>query len=524
MKKFFAILLAAAMVFSLAACGSNSKAGNAEDRGRDVVIGLDMTNLTTLDVWYSDWNETFELSDAVFDRLFDKNPDTLELELNLLADWPTISDDGLTYTCKLRDDVKWSDGEPLTAKDVEFTCNYFYSKSENTWISETIQGSEEVENGEAETVSGFKLIDDYTFEITLKEPYSAFEATLATSMMPVLPAHLRTQYDKEWGTTVMPVGSGPYKVESFTAGVQCTLVPNENYRGTKPNCDHLIIKHMDYSTAMMEYEAGNIDMFVLNTDQVEDAKNRLGSNLHELLVVGGTRIGLNCEMAPLDDVRVRKAFALAIDVDSIIDGYYKGSVAPLNGVIPYGIPGNDNTLEKTPYDPDQAKALLAEAGYADGITLDVQIKESQADFANIFQLIQEQVSKVGITLNITKMDSSAYSETRQNSEICVTMTQLYADFIDSHQYVYNQFHSSISDRRSICLHDDYFDELAQSARYVSGEENAKIAKQCDEYLCKEVWATIPICQDKKFYLLSDRVEGLFLKSDNILYFGRVSVK
>lgn len=196
MKKFFAILLAAAMVFSLAACGSNSKAGNAEDRGRDVVIGLDMTNLTTLDVWYSDWNETFELSDAVFDRLFDKNPDTLELELNLLADWPTISDDGLTYTCKLRDDVKWSDGEPLTAKDVEFTCNYFYSKSENTWISETIQGSEEVENGEAETVSGFKLIDDYTFEITLKEPYSAFEATLATSMMPVLPAHLRTEYEE----------------------------------------------------------------------------------------------------------------------------------------------------------------------------------------------------------------------------------------------------------------------------------------------------------------------------------------
>lgn len=526
MKRVLGIVLALAMIFSLAACGS-TPAEDTKEKNRDVVIGTDMTNLTTLDVWDSDYNCVFEVSDAIFDRLFDKNIETLELETNLLAEWPTISEDGLVYTFKLKEDVKWSDGKPLTAKDVEFTLNYFYgadTASGNTWVSEAILGCDEMMAGESDYLEGFKLIDDYNFQITLKEPYSAFLATLATSMMPILPAHARPDAGDAWGTTVMPIGSGPYKVESFEAGVNLVLVPNENYRGTKPDLDHLIIKNMDNATAMMEYEAGNIDYFTLATDQVEDAKARLSDNFHQRMVVSGVRIGLNMSMKPLDDVRVRKAFALAVDLDAIINGYYKGNVAPLNGVIPYGIPGNDNSLEQTPYDIEEAKKLLADAGYPDGITLDVAIKENQDDFAFIFQLIQEQAAAAGITLNITKMDSSAYSETRQNGQIMVTMTQIAADFIDSHQYVYNQFNSVVSDRRSICLHDDWFDQRSTEARYVTGDENAAIAKELDYYLCKELYATIPICQDINAYVCSDRVSNLFLKGDNLINFAGVSVK
>lgn len=522
MKKVLVSVLVLAMVFSLAACG-NAPAKQGEE-SRDVVFGRDMTNLTTLDVWDSDFNCVFEVSDAIFDRLFDKNPNTLELELNLLEEWPTISDDGLVYSFKLKEGVEWSDGKPLTAKDVEFTLNYFYATSENTWVSETILGCDEVEAGEADYLEGFKLIDDYNFEVTLKEPYSAFLATLATSMIPILPAHLRLDAGDAWGTTVMPVGSGPYKAVAFEPGVSLELVPNENYRGTIPDLDRLLIKNMDGSTAMMEYEAGNIDFFILSSDQVEDAKARLANNLHQQTVASGVRIGMNLSMAPLDDVRVRKAFALAIDLDAILNGYFKGNVAPLNGVIPSGIPGYDSALEQTPYDIEQAKALLAEAGYADGITLEVAIKENQDDFAFIFQLIQEQAAEAGIKLNITKMDSSAYSETRQNGQIMVTMTQLAADFIDSHQYVYNQFNSVVSDRRSICLHDEYFDQRSTEARYVTGAENAAIAKELDRYLCKEIYATIPICQDIMSYICSDRVSNLFIKGDNIVNFAGVSVK
>ena len=534
MKKLLALLLALAMVFSMAACtggSSNEGGGGGEEEvvstDKWIRIGMDMTNFTTMDVFHSDYNEVLQASDAVFDRLFNKNKDTLELEPCLLAEMPTVSEDGLTYTCKLRQDVKWSDGTPLTAKDVEFTLNYFYAKdtaSENTWISELIQGCLEMEAGEADTLEGFKLIDDYTFEITLYEPYGIFEATMATSYMAILPAHLRPNYGDEWGTTVMPVGSGPYKVESFDPGVKLVLVPNENYWGEVPDIDGIIITNMDSATAIMEYEAGNIDFCKIDTDLVEDTMKRFPDNVHEQLVVGGTRIGLNTSMAPLDNPKVRQAFAMAVDREGIISGYYQNHVAPLNGVIPAGIPGNDGTLEATPYDLDAAKALLTEAGYPDGITLDVAIRESQSDFAFIFQYIQDQASQIGINLNITKMDSSAYSETRQNNQIMVTMTQIYADFIDSYQYVYNQFNSKVSDRRSIGLHDDWFDEKSNELLCLSGAENAKLARELDEYLCKEIYATIPICQDKMYYLCTDRVNGLFIKSDNLFNFSGLSVE
>ncbi len=540
MKKLLALLLALAMIFTMAACTSSSQeessGGNEPEPATEpeaastdkwIRIGMDMTNFTTLDVFDSDYNEVLQASDAIFDRLFNKNKDTLELEPCLLAEMPTVSEDGLTYTCKLRQDVKWSDGTPLTAKDVEFTLNYFYAKdtaSENTWISELIKGCLEMEEGTADTLEGFKLIDDYTFEITLYQPYGIFEATMATSYMAILPAHIRPNYGDEWGTTVMPIGSGPYKVESFDPGVKLVLVPNENYWGKVPEIDGIIISNMNSATGIMEYEAGNIDFCKIDTDLVEDTMNRFPNNTYEQLVVGGTRIGLNTSMKPLDDPRVRKAFAMAFDRDAIISGYYQNHVAELNGVIPFGIPGNDGTLEATPYDPEGAKALLAEAGYPDGIDLEVAIRESQNDFSFIFQYIKDQVEPLGIRMNITKMDSSAYSETRQQCQIMVTMTQIYADFIDSYQYVYNQFNSKVSDRRSIALHDDWFDEKSNELLCLSGEENAKLARELDEYLCKELYATIPICQDKMYYLCTDRVKGLFIKSDNLFNFDGLSVE
>lgn len=533
MKKLSVFLLIFSLILPMAACAPSSENGDGAESGdmlpgedRWVRIGMDMTNLNTLDVFDSDYNEVLQVSDAVFDRLYNKNKDTLELEPCLLAEMPEVSEDGLTYTCKLRRDVKWSDGTPLTAKDVEFTLNYFYDKdtaSENTWISELIKGCMEMEAGESDYLEGFRLIDEYTFEITLYQPYGIYEATMATSYMAILPAHIRPNYADEWGTTVMPVGSGPYKVESFEPGVKLVLVPNENYWGEVPEIDGIIIQNMDSATAIMEYEAGNIDFCKIDTDLVEYTSEKFPDNVREQLVVGGTRIGLNTSMKPLDDPRVRKAFAMAIDKEAIIEGYYQNHVAELNGLIPDGIPGNDGTITPTEYDLEAAKALLAEAGYPDGINLDVALRETQSDFAFIFQLIQDQVAQAGINLSITKMDSSAYSETRQNNQIMVTMTQIYADFIDSYQYVYNQFNSKVSDRRSIGLHDDWFDEKSNELLCLSGEENAKVARELDEYLCKEIYATIPICQDKIYYLCTDRVEGLFIKRDNLFNFSGLSI-
>ncbi len=523
MKKILSLILIALMLFSLSACeGAESGTGEAS---RTITVGLDMTNLNTLDIFESDYNVVLQTVDAVFDRLLDKNRDTMELEPNLLAEMPTMSEDGLTYTFKMREDIVWSDGTPLTAKDVEFTFNYFYAKdtaSENTWVGEAILGCLEMEQGEADKLEGFELIDDYNFKITLYKPDSAFLSTLATSYFAILPAHLRPEAGDEWGHTYLPVGSGPFKYTYFDAGVKCEMVPNENYHGTKPDCDKLVLLNMDASTALMEFEAGHIDFCALSADQIEDARNRLGKNLQENLVVGGIRINVNNGMAPLDDIRVRKALALSVDVDAIVDGYYKGSVVRLNGVLPKGIPGFDPDLEAIPYDPEQAKALLAEAGYPDGIDLEMSVRDSDYDYINVCQLMQEQMAASGIRMSIIRMDTSAFNDKLNSGNCQLAMRGIYADYMNAYMYHYN-FGTEYSFNRSIALSDPKVDELLQQEVLLIGDENAKVSAELDKYLCKELYAVVPLFQAKKYYLVSDRVTNLFIKADNLYNFAEIAV-
>lgn len=134
MKRVLVILLLVGMMLSVCSCGPKEPAVEPTP-DRIVKIGRVMANLVTLDVWHTSLNPTFQVSDAVFDRLLDKNPETLELECNLIEDFPTISEDRKTYTFKLKEGVKFHDGTELTTEDVEFTFNYFYARetaSDNT--------------------------------------------------------------------------------------------------------------------------------------------------------------------------------------------------------------------------------------------------------------------------------------------------------------------------------------------------------------------------------------------------------
>lgn len=557
MKKVLAVLLALALIFSLAACGGepvvdepapSTPAATSTDSGtpastttpdatttepaatgdRWVRIGRTMANTLTLDVYRTSLNPTFQISDAIFDRLFDKNPETMELQLNLLEDWPTISEDGLTYSCTLKKGVKWHDGTELTTKDIEFTFNYFYddaTASDNTWVSEVIKGCFDMEEGKSDYLEGMKIIDDYNFEFTLYYPYAAFEATLATSMMPILPAHLRADAGDDWGTTILPVGSGPYKVKSFEPGVEVVLEVNKDYHGAVPDCDGIIITQMDTSTALMEFEAGNIDFCEVPSDMTAVYKESFPNNFKSQVVAGTIRFGMNCSMAPLDDVRVRKAIAMSIDKHELTDGYFGGNTVPINGVIPDGIAGYDSTIPETTRDIEGAKALLAEAGYPNGIEFTAIVRESSTSFPLELQLLQEQMKEAGIIMNIEKVDSATYSEMRNSNRIQSNLADWYADYMDADMYLYALFHSSFADGFSIGLHDDWFDEQVEAARSCQNPaERTEIYKKLDRYLATEQYVFVPLYQDQSFWLISDRVEGLAIKKDCLYTFMYTSVK
>lgn len=526
-KKLSMVALIILMTVTLVACGGNKgKTENGTTSDRIVKLGINLSNAQTLDVWHTSFNSVFQISDAIFDRLLDKDPQTLELKCNLLEDFPAVSDDGKTYTFKLKKGVKFHDGTELTAKDVEFTFNYFYAKdtaSTNTWVLDAIKGCKAMMDGTADHLEGFKVIDDHTFVIELEYPYAAFQSILAVSMLPILPKDARLQAGDDWGMKTL-IGSGPYKLKSFSPAEKVELEVNPDYHGKVPNVDGIEMTNMDSSTALLEWEAGNIDICNVPSELVEKYQQSYPNNFVKQPVVGTTRLQLNPTIPPLDDVRVRQAIQLGINRADIVSGYFKDNVTILNGVIPNGIPGYNADAKDLEYNPEKAKKLLAEAGYADGLELTATIKESSVDWKQVQQIIAEQLSKVGITMNIEQVDAGTFFDRRNANNIAVFLSDWFADYIDGDMYMYSLFHSKYSGQYSNGLNDSWYDEQVENARVMTDpKEREELYKKLDDYLVNDVHNYVPLYQEADFSLRSDRVKGVFMKKDLLFTFADASI-
>lgn len=527
LKKVCAVILSLIICFSIAGCGSSNENSNNESGGdRTVRIGFNLANASTLDVWATSYNSVFQVSDAIFDRLLDKDPETLELKCNLIEDFPTVSSDGLTYTFKLKEGVKFHDGSELTSDDVEFTFNYFYAKdtaSNNTWVCNTIKGCNEMMDGTADTLEGFKKIDDYSFSITLEYPYAAFQSVLATSMLPILPKEAREEAGDQWGISVL-IGSGPYKLKEFKPTESITLEVNPDYHGEVPNVDGVEFKHMDSSTALMEWEAGTIDYAQVPSELIQEYSEKYPDNFKRQVVVGSTRLQLNPTVAPLDDPVVRQSIGMSIDRDAIVNGYFKGNVSIINGIIPDGIPGYNADAPALEYNPEKAKQMLIDAGYTNGVEITSQIRESSQDWKQVIQLIKESLAEAGITMNIETLDSATFLDRRGNCQLETFLADWYADYIDGDMYMYSLFHSTFSHNYSTGLDDEWYDSEVEKARSDSNqEERIKIYQELDNYLVNEVYNFVPLYQEAMFELVSDRVSGVYMKKDLLITLSGASI-
>ena len=527
MKKLISLFLIALMLFSLAACeGGEAGTGAAAPADRIVRYGRNMANVFTLDVWDTSLNSTFQISDCIFDRLLDKNPETLELELNLLEEFPTVSDDGLVYTFKLKQGIKFHDGKELTSADVKYTFEHFYdadTMSNNTWVCDVIKGAQAMMNGETHELEGFKIIDDYNFTMEIEYPYAAFTSVLAVSMLPILPADQPTEAGDAWGISVIN-GTGPYKLKEFLPGEKVVLEVNKDYHGKVPNVDGIELLNMDGSTAYMEWEAGTIDICDVDSDHVAEYEERFPNNFMRQPVVGTVRFQFNPGYEPLSNKEVRRAVSYAINREEIVDGFYKGCVQIINGVIPDGIPGYDPDREYHGYDPEMAKQILAEAGYPDGVTITASVRDTSTSWRSLLQLIQSQMAPAGITLEIETADAAGMMDKRNNGLIRCMLSDWYADYIDADMYMYNLFQSDYSRSMSNIRDDPWYDEQVDIARRLTDQaERERIYRELDNYLVNEDYNFVPLLQDCSFMLCSDRVSGVFMKKDLLVTFANASI-
>ncbi len=283
-----------------------------------------------------------------------------------------ISPDGLTYTFKLRDDVKFHNGRKVTAGDFVFTFTRQLDPKFKGAVGpqnlSKVKGAKEMQDGKATAVEGFSAPDDATFKITLTQPDPALLLRLATPFMSVIPKEAVSATEAKW--TGNPVGAGAFKFVEWQPNVKVVLEAFDGYFLGRPKIDR--IENMvvpDNPSALNQYIAGTLDIIDVAAAMVPQINQdaNLKKDFVEYPRAQLTFFTLDqTRVAAFKDKRVRQAFTYALNRAELIDKVDRNVALLANGYIVKGIPGFDESQKVYPFDPAKAKQLMAEAGFPDG--------------------------------------------------------------------------------------------------------------------------------------------------------------
>ena len=295
-----------------------------------------------------------------------------------LAESWDVSADGRRYTFRLRSDVTWHDGAPFSAEDVAFTYTMLVdprATSRYQSLALPIKGAEAYAAGDAPTVEGISVVDDCTVVMELAEPHFGFLATMA---FPIVPRHIlegvatgERVEDTEWSLR-SPVGTGPFRISSYEPGGDAVFVANEAYWGGTPSLDGLTLRRLDDEAALVAFGTGDIDVMFIDALDADLARERPGARVEAFRTCEWRTIIFNHSHPALGDRRVREAVVRAIDREAIIRDVYQGMGEVIGS--PLIMPEwavNHRLDSQYPYDPEGARALLAEAGFADGFRVEL---------------------------------------------------------------------------------------------------------------------------------------------------------
>jgi peptide/nickel transport system substrate-binding protein len=519
MKKATVFLLAAVMVLGLAAC--SKKTGGKAPKGQNYLkIGSLLDAAMNLDPITTTYNWVYEIDNAVFNQLVQPDPVTMELKPYLIENFPEVSADSTVFTFHLKKGVKFHDGAELKSKDVEFTFNRFFDpewNNVNMWMADFILGAQEMMEGKASSLAGFKVIDDYTFSIELQYPYTAFVAILAIPPLAIMPKDACEKAGKRWGIDTM-IGTGQYKLKSFKPGVELIIERNNSYWGPKAKLDGVQWNHMLAETQLLEWEAGTIDICAVDVGLVDGYMEKYPNNVREQEYVGTHWLSFNFDIPPFNDARVREAVGLATNADALCQDYFKGHVKRAKGIIPPGIVGHDPARQVRQYNPERARQLLAEAGYPNGIDIEATVRETNSSWVEIYQIFQEQYKLANIRLTIDRVDAAGWTEKRSTGHVQYYMINWYADFLDPDNFLFSIYNSGTANFFSTGFRDKYFDEQLAKGRTLPISEKQKFYSELDTYLLNEKTAAWPLYTPAGYILTSDRVKDVYVKNDFLFTF------
>lgn len=489
-KRILSMLLACVMVVGLlAGCG-----GGKKDEGTDaskegassdgaVLVYAQGADPRGLDPHLVDDGESAKVTIQIYEGLLEYEETTTELRPCLAEEMPTVSEDGLTYTFKLRQGVKFHDGTDFNAEAVKFNIE-----------RQTVNKTEDMPYADFcySYVDHVEVVDDYTVNIVLKEKYTPFLANIAMVFAgPIVSPTACEKYNNNLNEN--PCGTGPYKFNSWNKDEKVVLDRNEDYWGEPAKCKQVVIKTIpDASARVTALETGEVDIIDgIDPNMVEQlqANSDLQVNLDEGMNIN--YMAYNTER--LTDPEVRIALSQAVNVDELVEGLYNGFATKADSILPTFLPGYSADVKQVSYDPEAAKATLAAKGVTklSVITYSNPRPYNTATGKTLAETVQGYLKEVGVECDIQTFDWTTYKDKVMAGDYDICFYGWNGDNGDADNFL-NLLCDENTAMNVARLKDATYNEMiAKAAQTPNGDERNAIYADAEKYLAGiAVWLPI----------------------------------
>ncbi|MDR0428645.1 MAG: peptide ABC transporter substrate-binding protein [Puniceicoccales bacterium] len=455
---------------------------------------------------------------GLFEGLVVLDDITLEPQAAMAKDW-AVSADGLVYSFTLRDDGRWSNGKPLVAKDFVDALRRLLTRSIASPLVDLVfpvKNCRAYYEGKVpwEEV-GIRAIDDLHLEIQLEKPTPYFLSLLThPAWSPISAEDLRShgameRRDTPWTRPGNMVSNGPYRLKEWGVGDRIVLEKNSHhYRSDEISVERIVFYPLSSkATAQNAFFNGEIDITAsVSEEALDEFRKKYPASLSEVESLHSFYYVINCAHPPLNDSRVRRALALAIDRSILCRLLHFSEKFAAGNLVPDGVGGYYYGGPRLTYDPNEARKLLAEAGYGKEfphLTLTFNNSETQRLLAQAVQQMWKQ--ELGITITLRGEEWKSFLLTRRHGNYDIGRGGWVGDFNDPQTFL-ELFQKNAPNNHSRWSHEEYDRQMEKAMEATSPEERYRALQRAESILLQKA-PIIPIYFDSNKHLISKRVRG-----------------
>ncbi len=481
------------------------------DIHRDTAFTMPLGEPSTLDPHVARETTSHFYVSGIFSGLV-KLDEGLSVVPDLAESWQ-VDESGTVYTFTLRDGITFHNGRPITAADLKYSLERatdpdLHSETAFLYLVDIVGVHEKLE-GEASEISGVFVLDDRTLRITIDSPKEYFLAKLTYPSSYVVDSAAVEGQGEEWWRSESLNGSGPYTLHGWDDGEVIILKRFDDYH-TPVTMQHIIspFTALPGANGRDMYVSGYWDGIFVRLTSVDRYRTDkdFSSHLREFDQLVSYYVAIDSDQAPLDNPKVRRAFAMAVDRQKLIDDLFDGNVQLANGLLPPGIPGYSEDLQGITFDPAEARKLLAETGFGESLPeVTFLATDRDGEPSDIVQfLLDSWEENLGVTVtpNLVEPDDYYYHLEEQQGHLFTY--GWVADYPDPENFLDLLLHSESHDSRYF---NPFYDSLLEQARVAQDREaRLQLYRQAEQLLLEDA-GIIPLFHVHEFALIRPYVKN-----------------